>query len=312
VHASLTRLDTARDDLARRWLARVVERSTLDEVAALSTERIARELPTLVSAVVRAASEPDEGPRLAGVERAAELLSEIRGPEASDPSALARDAATLESVMAEALAGADARGALDALERVAAVLLAALGEAIAAGQADRVEALERRSGLDPGTGALDAASLRRQLSQLVAIQQRYGHPFALLVIDLEGLRRINDAHGRDTGDRALAGVAATVRGAVRAADSVGRLGGDELCVLAPHQVAAGGRTIGERLAEAVGQLDDEPVGVSIGVVACPEHGVDPERLLELADEAMYRCKAAGTAVEVADAPLARAAEGGEG
>lgn len=301
--ASLTRLESARDDLARRWLSRVVERSSLEEVARLSTERIARELPALVSAIVRAAAEPGGG----DAEVAAGLLAGIRGRGAAAPALLARDAAALQSVMAEAL-DADAPDALAVLERVSEALMTALGEAIAAGEATREERLAARSGTDSITGILDPASLRRQLAQLVAVQQRYGPPFALLVLDLDGLRRINDAHGREAGDRAITEVASAVRGTVRAADSVGRLGDDELCVLAPHQVAAGGRVIGERLAAAVARLEGARIGVSIGVASCPEHGTEPDRLLELADEAMYRCKAAGTAVEVADAQLARAAE----
>ncbi|MGI8806181.1 MAG: diguanylate cyclase domain-containing protein [Thermoleophilaceae bacterium] len=313
--ASLTRLESARDDLARRWLVRVIERSSLDEVAELPVDRIARELPGLVSELVRAAAEgPQEGAETASEERLVELLTDLRGRDRRDPVELTRDVAALQSVIAEALASSlsdhSARSVLGAVDRLSGTMLAVLGVAVSELGERRARQLEGLSGMDAVTGLPNARQLRRQLAQFVAIQQRYGHPFALLALDIEGLRRINDAHGREAGDRALADVAAVVRGAVRAADSVARLDDDELCVLAPHQTALGGRAIGERLADAVGRLERPegvPVGIAIGVAGCPEHAVEEDRLLELADEAMYRAKASGEPVAVAAPPLARAA-----
>lgn len=316
--ASLTRLESARDDLARRWLLRVIERSSLEEIAGLPIERIARELPALVSEVLRvAAGEPQDGPEAAGEGRVAALLADLRGGEQADPVELARDVAALQSVTVDAvgssLSDPGARAALATVDRLSNALYAILGEAVAELAERRSLELEGRSDTDALTGLPNARQLGRQLAQLVAIEQRYGHPFALLVLDLEGLRRISDARGREAGDRTLAGAAAVVRDAVREADTVARLDGDELCVLVPHQTAAGGRALGERLAQVVGRLED-PKGVrvelAIGVVGCPEHAVQPERLLELADEAMYRSKASGETVAVAAAPLVRAA--GEG
>jgi GGDEF domain-containing protein len=74
-------------------------------------------------------------------------------------------------------------------------------------------------------------------------------------------------------------------------------------VLAPQQTASGAKILAYRVAAAVEQIetpDKSPVGVAIGVVACPQHGVDPDRLLELADAAMYRAKASGERVEMAE------------
>ena len=312
--ASLTRLESARDDLARRWLVRVIEGSSLDEVAELPIDRLARELPGLVSALVQAAAgEPQEGAEAVTEKGAVELLTRLRGRERPDPVELTRDVATLQSVIADAQASSlsdpAARAVLGTVDRLSQTMLAVLGAAVSELQERRSRELEGVSGRDALTGLPNASQLRDQLAQLVAIHQRYGHPFALLALDLEGLRRINDAHGRDVGDRTLANAATVVRGAVRAADTVGRLGDDELGVLAPHQTASGGRVIGERLAEAVGRLEHTKgvsVGIAIGVVGCPEHAVDEERLLELADEAVYRSKASGETVTVADSLLARA------
>ncbi len=317
--ASLTRLESARDDLARRWLMRVIERSSLDEVAALPIERIARELPGLVPELVRAAAGgPQDGAEPASVGRIVGLLTNLRGRDRPDPVELTCDVAALQSVMAEALASSlsdhEARGVLGAVDRLSSELLAVLGVAVSELQERRSRELEGLSDTDALTGLPNGRQLRRQLAQLVAIEQRYGHPFALLALDLQGLRRINDAHGSEAGDRMLADAAAVVRGALRAADTVARLDGDELCVLAPHQTASGGRAIGERLADGVGRLEDPKgvrVGIAIGVVGCPEHAVDEERLLELAEEAMYRSKASGEIVVIAAPPLARAAGDGD-
>jgi diguanylate cyclase (GGDEF)-like protein len=83
------------------------------------------------------------------------------------------------------------------------------------------------------------------------------------------------------------------------------MGGDEFIVLAPHQSAESAGVLAERLATAVEREAAPPegptVGVSIGVVACPEHGTEAEPLLELADQAMYRAKASGESVAFAQA-----------
>ncbi|MGI8584778.1 MAG: GGDEF domain-containing protein, partial [Thermoleophilaceae bacterium] len=211
--ASLTRLESARDDLARRWLMRVIERSSLDEVAALPIERIARELPGLVSELVRAAAGgPQDGAEPASVGRIVGLLTNLRGRDRPDPVELTRDVAALQSVMAEALASSlsdhEARGVLGAVDRLSSELLAVLGVAVSELQERRSRELEGLSDTDALTGLPNGRQLRRQLAQLVAIEQRYGHPFALLALDLQGLRRINDAHGSEAGDRMLADAAA--------------------------------------------------------------------------------------------------------
>ena len=86
-----------------------------------------------------------------------------------------------------------------------------------------------------------------------------------------------------------------MRRSIRTVDTPARIGGDEFCVLPPTRTPRR-RVLAERLAAAVEAGGDArttpPVGVSIGVVACPEHGTDAETLLELADRAMYRAKAA--------------------
>jgi diguanylate cyclase (GGDEF)-like protein len=94
----------------------------------------------------------------------------------------------------------------------------------------------------------------------------------------------------------------SLRRSVRSVDTAARLGGDEFCVLAPEQDGHGGVVLAERLAAAAREdvLTPEmpPIGLSIGVVSCPEHGNDADALMELADRAMYRAKAGGAAVAI--------------
>jgi diguanylate cyclase (GGDEF)-like protein len=105
-------------------------------------------------------------------------------------------------------------------------------------------------------------------------------------------------------------LAMSLRRSIRSVDTPARLGGDEFCVLAPHQDAKGAAILAERLAAAVREEvatpDDPPVSLSIGVVGCPEHGQDAETLVDVADRAMYRAKAAGESVAMGEPPEAEA------
>jgi diguanylate cyclase len=128
--------------------------------------------------------------------------------------------------------------------------------------------------------------------------------FALLLLDLDRFKHVNDALGHAVGDRLLVEVAARLTGAVRPVDLVARLGGDEFAVLAPELPDAESvRGLAARIAEALAEpvaLDGLPldVGGSIGVAIYPGHGEDFETLMRHADVAMYEAKARGDAVAV--------------
>ena len=136
--------------------------------------------------------------------------------------------------------------------------------------------------------------------------KRYKHPFCVLLMDVDGLKRINDAHGHPAGDRLLMQVAMSLQRSVRTMDTAARLGGDEFCVLAPEQDAKSGPALAERLAAAIAEEvvtpDEPPASVSIGVAACPDHGEEAEGLIDAADRAMYRAKAAGEPWALAEPP----------
>ena len=143
--------------------------------------------------------------------------------------------------------------------------------------------------------------MQQHLNHLLGIQKRYGHPFALLLLDIDGLKRINDAYGSSAGDRTLIGVATAVGESIRTTDTPVRMGGDEFCVLLPHQTASRAKVLAERIAAAIERVENpasQPLGVSIGVVSCPLHATEADALLEVADGAMYRAKAAGERIAV--------------
>ena len=142
--------------------------------------------------------------------------------------------------------------------------------------------------------------MRRRLDQLLEMHRRYGHPFGMLVIDVEGPGTRDNGAGaaRET---ALTVVAAALRDSIRLVDESFRIEDDGICVLAPNQETIGGVQMAERLLALLDQLEDlggASIGISAGVVACPDHGADAEDLLKEADEAMWRARAVGQPVGV--------------
>ena len=160
---------------------------------------------------------------------------------------------------------------------------------------------ELLTGADRLTGLHGEDFLKHHLRHLVSMQKRYDQPFALLLVDVEGLKRINQAFGDRAGDETLVGVAGAVERCIRTADTTVRMGEDEFCILLPNQTAGRARSAAERLADAVEQVRDPAGGtlrITIGLVACPQHAATANDLLELADSALYKAKARGERVAV--------------
>jgi diguanylate cyclase (GGDEF)-like protein len=302
-------LSASAEELTKDWIVRLIEHTPLEQIRSLPTDRIAREVPPLIEEILRAVlaggDAPDVGPG-SELHRRIEELAAVRDEGELTPE-LPRDVAALETVLLRAVKErlADDPGALvEAVERLIklfSLIQAGLVEDLLRERSSELEWLAHTDAL---TGLFNLRYLRQQVDHLLGLQQRYGHPFALLLLDVDGLKRINDSFGHAAGDQLLVGVADAIRGATREVDVPARIGGDEFCVLAPHQTASRATVLGDRLAAGIEELDTADgsnVSVSIGVVACPEHATDAERLLELADVAMYRAKASGERVRVADA-----------
>jgi diguanylate cyclase (GGDEF)-like protein len=305
----LARLDRGREELAKAWLVRLIERASLEEISALPTGQIAAELPQLISDVLQSAGQGGGNHAMTPpAQERAVRLAELRESDESAAAEVTRDVGAIQAVILDALRrDAGELGGDDFAE-----LAIGVADAVGAVQAAAVEnVLRRRSrevdttaGSDPLTGLFDLPHLREELRRALALHERYGQPFALLVLDIDGLRRVNDARGRQAGDRVLVQVALAIRRASRTVDIPARIAGDEFGVLMPQGEVSAAQALAARLPEAVrletAGTEDGGVSVAIGVVSCPQHGTDAATLLEAADQAMYQAKAAGNVFVVGD------------
>ena len=154
--------------------------------------------------------------------------------------------------------------------------------------------------LDDLTGVGNRRYLVQRLSEECARSERSGQPFALLVIDLDGFKSINDTHGHAAGDACLRHFTLMAQTRLRPGDMLARTGGDEFCIVLPSSTLREGAMIARRVLE-VCRADAEqcsgndiPVAVSIGVAQwTPEMGAHPDRLIAAADHALYDAKKAG-------------------
>jgi diguanylate cyclase (GGDEF)-like protein len=159
--------------------------------------------------------------------------------------------------------------------------------------------LEQQANIDPLTGIGN----RRQFFALghaeFARLQRHPRPLALLLLDLDHFKRVNDNHGHTVGDDALAQFASTVRGNLRTIDIFGRIGGEEFAVLLPETGGSDAMELAQRIRSAVGQTRihsgevNLAITVSIGVAEVDDGVWDLETLMSRADESLYRAKALG-------------------
>ena len=312
IRGPLARLERSRDELAKQWLVRLIERASLDEIRELPTEKIARELPELISGIVNAISEGDGDPfnlTKEQAERAASLAALRAGGREARAADVARDVAALQTVLLHALRDDledDPEKFAEAVEQLVEATAAIQAEAMEAHVASRSRELESQANTDPLTGLGNLRALQRQLAILLDVRKRYQHPFAVLLMDIDGLKRINDSHGHAAGDRVLMQVGMSLRRSIRSVDTAARVGGDEFCVLLPEQDLKSAAKLAARLATAIEEevaAPGEPsVTVSIGVAASPEHGDEAEALIDTADRAMYRAKAAGEGIALGDPP----------
>jgi diguanylate cyclase (GGDEF)-like protein len=148
---------------------------------------------------------------------------------------------------------------------------------------------------DQLTGVLNARAFAERLAQELERNRRYARPLALLYLDLDDFKAVNDSHGHQTGDAVLRLVADAMRASVRQADVVGRLGGDEFALLMPETDASLADAAAMRLAASLKKIfqGTPTVTASIGVVASHGANANTDELLRRADQAMYEAKRAG-------------------
>lgn len=153
---------------------------------------------------------------------------------------------------------------------------------------------------DALTGVLNRYALDSQLDIELARSQRYGYELALLMLDLDHFKRLNDEFGHLFGDQVLKSFTQTVTGCMRASDSLYRYGGEEFVLVLPQTSMAHACTVAEKVRQWVAdmrlpgeQAQGLRVTCSIGVAAYPGDGDSGRALLEAADQAMYRAKESG-------------------
>ena len=173
--------------------------------------------------------------------------------------------------------------------------------AVALASAEREEALYRQAHYDELTGLPNRQLLKDRLEQQIVQARREDQVGALLYLDLDRFKEINDIHGHSVGDVVLTQAAERITSEIRESDTVARLGGDEFVVVMPHvhserQLRLTASRLLERLNESFSVWDnDHFVSASIGIVMFPDDGDSVETLLKNADAAMYRAKEAGRA-----------------
>jgi len=157
-----------------------------------------------------------------------------------------------------------------------------------------------RAFVDPLTGLPNRSRFMDRLERSVAVAERTGTSFAVLFVDLDGFKAVNDAYGHHAGDSMLRALAARMTGAVRRSDTVARLSGDEFTVLTGEPVDADGVRVlaGKLVAVCAAPVEVEErmlrVSASVGVALFPDHGGNADALLRAADAAMYVAKWGGT------------------
>lgn len=159
---------------------------------------------------------------------------------------------------------------------------------------------KERAFVDDVTGAYNARYLFTALDHEIRRAERYGTQLALLFLDIDRFKLVNDQHGHLVGSRTLRRLAEVFGTCIRQVDTLARYGGDEFTILLVDTSLESGIQIGERIRAAVARAHFETRGsaslqvtVSVGVAAFPMHGREAEVLIDMADKAMYRAKSLG-------------------
>ncbi len=180
------------------------------------------------------------------------------------------------------------------------VWLGTVSAVVFAAQQRRLQAATLQlSVTDPLTGLFNRAQIYVDLDQEVRRSRRSLRPFCLLMVDMDGLKLINDSLGHERGDAAVRGIAGAIRRSIRTVDSAYRYAGDEFVVLLPETDFGGAFVVAEKIRQGAEELagtltrEEAPTTVSVGLVSHPEDGSTDEELMLAVDRAMYVAKTSG-------------------
>lgn len=166
-----------------------------------------------------------------------------------------------------------------------------------------VDRLQTEAIVDPLTGIYNRNVLRYEMDRLHAEHERYSTPFAVLMLDIDHFKSINDTYGHAAGDRVIAGTAQRLRYALRKSDLLCRYGGEEFCVICPHTHSEGAAVVAERLRLTIGDvpfvLDEKMVNVTVSIGLCgteetaTPNDEEPFAIVKRADQSLYAAKRGG-------------------
>jgi diguanylate cyclase (GGDEF)-like protein len=211
----------------------------------------------------------------------------LAAPARTIPAAAMAVAVAVGAAVA-ASAGAAPAGLIAAVAGSSAAILHALRRRL-----ERERDAMRRSALrDPLTGVWNRRGLDERIGYEIARHSRERRRFAVVAIDLDGFKRVNDRFGHGAGDELLRDVAGELSAAVREQDTVARLGGDEFCVLAPETDRHGGVHLAVKIERAIGRVTTglDALSGSVGVAVFPDDGRAALTVLDAADAAQVAAK----------------------
>jgi diguanylate cyclase (GGDEF)-like protein len=180
-----------------------------------------------------------------------------------------------------------------------ALLLVALPPVVVLQRSLLHKQLRTAARIDAKTGLLNVAAWQREAAIQIGKAMHDGQPLALLLVDIDHFKQVNDTCGHLAGDQVLAGISAALRLLVRESDIVGRFGGEEFVALLPRACVTEAHLVAERIRARISELsvtvaDEEvTVTVSIGMAMLGADGRDLFDLIAAADLALYRAKESG-------------------
>jgi diguanylate cyclase (GGDEF)-like protein/PAS domain S-box-containing protein len=153
------------------------------------------------------------------------------------------------------------------------------------------EHLRRLAATDALTGLANYRRLSEILESEIRRSERTARAFAVLLFDLNGMKRINDSHGHLAGNRALCRLSDIFRSSCRSIDTAARYGGDEFAIMLPETGAKEAEAVGRRICERLSNDREEPrLSVGVGIAVYPENGATIDALLQAADLSLYEMK----------------------